>query len=564
MKKILIFLMMLSFWVSESKAQDVFVHTSFTAIYDFIDELANEGVISLNSAVKPYSRQQIYRWLKQAEAADGLSKRMQKDIAFHLKDYKIHSDLPYSPYKDSKLNLSKRWTDHTAFQTDQLSMTYKDRLFTMKVKPIWGIDYRSNDNGYVQHFWGGLGVEASVGKHWGMYASLRDNSFTGDILARPNQFSQEMGGAYKYGEGGRAGDYSEMRGGLVYSWSWGHVGIIKDHLQYGDNYHGANILSGRTPSYAMIKLNMNPVKWFDFNYHHGWLVSMDIDSTNSYFVPGTNQYRAMYRQKFIAANMYTFIPFKGVSLTAGNSIIYSDLGGPHLAYMIPFMFFKSMDHTINRGIDNQNSQMFINMSLRRIKHLHLYGSMFVDEFKKERLGNDTLTNFISGKVGVRLSNWPIKNLILTYEYTKSTPMTYQHRVPATTFASNYYNLGHYLQDNSKETYFSIIYKPISRLRIKLDYMYAMHGEDSDYSYNLGNDVVKIPVLKDKTWDNTTISANIEYELLNDVFINAYLQRSNIQGYDFDGRTAQEYLDEFTPEFYHGKNTTFGLGFNIGF
>lgn len=556
--------MILSFGIIEIKAQDVFVHTSYTAIYDFMDELANERVITINSAVKPYSRRQIYNWLKQAEMANGLSKRMVKDIAFHLKDYQIEGDGNFSPYKDSKWNLSKRWSEKSAFQADQFGFSYRDKSFTIVAKPIWGVDYRKNASGYVQHFSGGIGVHATVGKHWAMYSSLRDNSFTGEILARPEHFSQDMGGAYKYGIGGREGDFSEMRGGLIYSWSWGHVGIVKDHLQYGDNYHGANILSGRTPSYAMIKLNMNPVKWFNFNYHHGWLVSMTIDSANSYTVPGTNNYRAKYREKYIAANMFTFIPFKNVDLTVGNSIIYSDLGGPHLAYMIPFMFYKSIDHTLNRDIDNQNSQMFVNLSVRRIKHLHMYGSLFVDEFKKERLGVDSLTNFISGKGGMRLSNWPVKNVALTFEYTRTTPMTYQHRVPATTFASNNYNLGHYLQDNSKELYFALSFKPISRLRMKFDYMYAMHGEDTDYSYNMGINVVKIPVLKDKTWDNTTIGAEVEYEILNDVFVKGYLHTTNIQGYDFNGVTAQEYLDKFSPVFYHGKNTTIGMAFNIGF
>ncbi len=29
-------------------------HISYTRIYDFVDELANDGFIDLNSAVKPY------------------------------------------------------------------------------------------------------------------------------------------------------------------------------------------------------------------------------------------------------------------------------------------------------------------------------------------------------------------------------------------------------------------------------------------------------------------------------------------------------------------------------
>ncbi len=31
------------------------------------------------------------------------------------------------------------------------------------------------------------------------------------------------------------------------------LGIVKDHLVWGDNYNGSNILSGRTPSLPMMK-----------------------------------------------------------------------------------------------------------------------------------------------------------------------------------------------------------------------------------------------------------------------------------------------------------------------
>ena len=40
-------------------AQEIPQHISYNRIYDFLDELANDGVIDLNSAVKPYSRKFI-------------------------------------------------------------------------------------------------------------------------------------------------------------------------------------------------------------------------------------------------------------------------------------------------------------------------------------------------------------------------------------------------------------------------------------------------------------------------------------------------------------------------
>ncbi|RLD66683.1 MAG: hypothetical protein DRI84_04230, partial [Bacteroidetes bacterium] len=562
MKQLLLFFSLL-LSLSFVKAQTNYLHISYTEIYDFVDELANEHIIDINSSIKPYSRQQVYYWLTEAQGTEGLSKRQNKQIEFYLREFQMESVKDtINPYGTSKYNIVKKWTNQSAVQLDQLGFIYKDKNFMFNVKPIWGIDYRTNNSGAVRHFWGGLEAHANMGKHWGMYASLRDNSIT-EIMAFPNYFTQEAGGNYKIGEGGRpGGDYSEMRGGITYTWNWGDVGLIKDHLQVGDNYHGANILSGRSPSYAMIKLHLNPVKWFDFNYHHGWLVSEDVDSNASYWsTAGT--YKEVFRPKYIASNMFTFIPWRGISLGLGNSIIYTDVGGVHAAYLIPFMFFKSIDHTLNHGVENQNSQMFANLSIRRIKHLHLYGSVFIDEFKKERISVDTLHNFVSYKVGARLSNWPLKNVSLTFEYTRTNPMTYKHTVSGLTYASNKFNLGHYLIDNSEEFYIALRIKPISRLYIKAEYFYAMHGDDYDYNNYSGYSAVSIPVLKNKTWDNTTLGFYATYELLNRVYIRMYYTISNIQGYDLNGQTSADYLDKFSPEFYWGKQDTFGIGFNIG-
>jgi hypothetical protein len=539
------------------------VHISEKDLYDFIDELANEQLINVNSVVKPYSKQQVYEWLTASANSDELTKRQKYQIAFYLREYQFVSTDSINPYGDSKWNLTRKWGTKSAFSLEQLGYFYKDKNFTFAIKPIWGVDYRTNDSGSVRHFWGGLGAYATVGKHWSFYASLRDNSIT-EIMAYPSYFTQEDAGNYKIGEGGRpGGDYSEMRGGITYAWKWGDIGLVKDHIQVGNNYHGANILSGRTPSYAMIKLHIKPVKWFDFNYHHGWLVSEDVDSSRSYYsTAGT--YKKVYRPKFIATNMFTFIPWQGINFSLGNSIIYTDLGGPHPAYFIPFMFFKSIDHTLNHGVENQNSQMFLDLSIRKIKHLHLYGTLYLDEFKKERVTNDTLHNFVSYKVGARLSNWPLKDVALTVEYTRTNPMTYKHTVAGLTYASNKFNLGHYLIDNSQEIYLALQWKPIAKLYLKAEYYYAMHGDDYNYNFHSGYDPTSIPVLENKTWDNTTFGIYATYEILNDVYFRTYYTFTNIKGYDLNGVTAQKYLDTFTSPFYQGKQNTFGFGFNMGF
>jgi hypothetical protein len=170
---------------------------------------------------------------------------------------------------------------------------------------------------------------------------------------------------------------------------------------------------------------------------------------------------------------------------------------------------------------------------------------------------------VSTKAGFKLSNWPIENIYLAAEYTITNPMTYEHRVGATTYATNKFNLGHYLTDNSREIYFTLGAKPIPRLHLQLEYFVAQHGNDLDYSYTANYSLVSVPIVEELSWSNNSFIFNLQYEILNDVYLKAYFQLTNIKGYDRDGKTAEAYLDKFTPVFYHGKKQTFGLTFNIG-
>ena len=548
MKKLtIILLLLISFGTS---GQVVYESVQRTNIYDFLDELANEKLIDINSVVKPYARTFIAEKLQEAlDQKDQLNKRQIQEIEFYMKDYRF--ELVYNTKGMKPLNIFPK-KDHIASSLDPMAITYRDSLIAFSLRPIWGIEYFINSNESAFHRWGGVEGFGYIGKNIGVYTSLRDNHENVRLTA-PVYFNQRLGAPVKGSMKGGI-DYSEARGGLMYSWKWGAIGIVKDQLIWGNNYYGSNILSGRTPSFAQIKLQLKPVRWFEFNYIHGWLVSDVIDSTHSYWDGDT--YREVMHSKFIAANMFTFIPFRHLNISLGNSIIYSDIG-VQAAYLIPFLFYKSVDHTLNstNNYAGQNAQMFFDISSRNIKHLHLFFTFFVDEFSINRVTNSEVHNFLSYKGGFRLSNWPAQNLSLIAEYTYTLPMTYQHRISTTTFESNSYNLGHYMRDNSQDLYLALIYKPIRGL-------FAQHG--NNYVYGVYEPGDGAPILKDISWQKSIVGLRAKYEFINNAYIFAGVYFSDINGYDVDGLTSEEYLTLFTPEMYWGSTTTVNLGFNIGF
>jgi hypothetical protein len=536
------------FSIVKLNAQETPVHISATDVYSFIDELANEKIVALNSSIKPYSRKEIADILLVVDSLRiSLSSRQQKEIDSYLAEF-------------TGRNSKKILDEKPKWKILSPQFLYFNKNSSLIIRPVYDINYLIYHNGKPFYQSGG---GAEILFHKGIvsaYANLTDHFFNQEILIKPGYFISGFGGNYKVNEGGRqGGDFSEMRGGLILSWKWGRIGFVKDHIQWGDNNFGGLVFSGQNPSYPMVTLHAEPFKWLSLDYFHGWLVSEVIDSSSSYFAkPGW--FRGVYQPKYIAANMFSFRPWKQLNISIGNSIVYSDVP-VQLVYLIPILFYKSVDHTLSHGIDNENSQIFLNVSSRNVKHLHLYGSLFIDEFSIRRITNPEKYNFFGYKVGGTLSNWPVKNLIYDVESTIIYPMVYKHRVPSLTFASNKYNLGYFMGANSMDFHVRIRYNPLYFLLAEIHYEYALHGDE--YDNVLPIDIDRHPLIENKTWERQVLSLRLTYIPV--VGIKVYVEGLyNItKGYEADGKTAEEYLNLFSPEVYHGKSVILNFGLHLG-
>ncbi len=569
----LIFLVIISI-VSIVQAQDIPQHISYYKLYDFVDELANSGLFELNSAVKPYSRTFILDKLLEAQAqSEKLSKRQKAEIAFYLNDLALENNqLPVANWHLWKNDKSK-----AALLSP--GIFYRDSLFKARITPTLGMNVLNNTSGTIIQRWIGAEFQASIGKHVSVYGSLRDLSNNGEKLSGYYYINDQPG--YQYKEASYGGDFSDSRGGIKISNKWGSIGFVKDNVIWGDNYHGSNILSGRAPSYPMITLRLQPAKWFEMNYLHASLVSNQVDSSYYYLENGTTvSYRPA--NKFMAANMFTFTPVRNLKISVGNSIVYAEKtiqGG----YLIPIAFYKSIDHTLTKGLgtENQNSQMFMNISSRNLKHTHLYTSVFIDEFNFARLEpSNKEANPISVKSGAFISNFPIQNLSAVFEFTRTNILNYKHSIPLLSYASNGYNLGHYLGDNAQEIYAALQYKPIRGLDFKLFYLNAQHGNEYDYirrgtSNGITgkvDDIISQPSLGEVIWKNQTIGLHGTYEVINNGYVFFKAEKSNIESFvpsqavTFGEKrmTAAQTLNYFTPSFFQGDKLTISAGFSFGF
>lgn len=569
-------------------------HISYTQIYDFVEELAEQGVISVNSATMPYDRRQIAAWLAEAHAADSvLSRRQRSELRFFMNDYGLELDTIPSAIVN--------WTDHRTFSLGLLqpAFHYNSILFKAKINPIIGMNLLYNRHGLIIHRWWGAELRADIANHVAIWGSIRDNSYLGSYLdkefysenhiwtgvgaqlAGPRYLNREPG-AY-YHTSSYSCDFADVRAGVKFYTDWGSIALVKDNVRWGDSYAGSNIFSGRAPSFPMIELKLKPCPWFRLDYIHGYLSSGVIDSTKYYEAvsPVDTSYSRGYKMqaKYLAANMLTFTPIRGLDISIGSAVVYAN---PALAaaFSIPVQFFNSTDFQMSsamEGVENENSQIFFNISTRNLPFTHFYATVYADEISFKRLKKGSKEhNFISYKVGGRVSNWPVKDLSLTAEFTRTNSGCYQHPYKVLAYTSNGYNLGHYLGDNSQEIYVALGYKPIRSLSLLLSYTNAT--KYNEYLYTRWSNPDKLPTFisqpqfAERVWRNDEVRLHTVYEVVNNAYAVVDLTWNNARGFDPTSEptrdelrlTASEYLRRYTPAFYWGSCFTVKCGFSFYF
>ena len=588
---LLVILLCVSAW---GMAQNIPVPLTQVKLYDFLDELLADGVLVHQTAVRPYSRKQVATMLLEAQDADSLLNiRQKRDLAFYLNEFALE--------RDTMVNNYVQYTDHSTYNVSladpQFSYRSKDNMFKMRLRPILGGNFLMSKKGVIFHRWYGAELQMDIAKHLSIWGSLRDNSWSGDWLSKtyfPTDNDRRLGARIHYGasqmqpalmpiagvqykEANYGGDFSDSKGGIsLYAW-WGSISVQRENIRWGDAYHASNILSGRAPAAPMISLQLTPCKWFLFDYFHAWLVSNVVDSTYYYVEETTNGAVRNYRpmNKFMAANMFTFTPIKQLSISFGNSIIYAERS-IQAAYFIPIAFYKSLDHLLTKGVrtQNQNSQAFASLSVRPVEHLHLYGSMFVDEIKFSRFKpSNKENNPLSYLVGFNWSGWPVKGLSLKAEFVRSYIASYIHSIEVLDYTTNSFDMGHYLGDNAQSIYAELAYRPIRGMLIKASY--TNDTKYNSYAYlrnNISATIAQKP-FDHAIFRNEVVQLDGVYEVHPNMYMTLTLQYNHARGFDNmktdalpseDIGNAQYYLDKYMPRYFQGKNLSVSAAFSFGF
>ncbi|AFH49116.1 Hypothetical protein IALB_1406 [Ignavibacterium album JCM 16511] len=409
-------------------------------IYDFLEAMNAKGVIEFHSELKPINRKILASYINQLNSIKHQLNSIEQEL---LERYNIEFEPELrlseklNDEKKSDLIRTKNRLRLFAYYSDDFSF-YADPLLSIEAGSYYGKSLVVRRNGFA--------IGGYYGKNWSYSVKFFDNEETDDNLDKSKRFTREHSVSITK-EKKNAFEYDEVTAGVSYDWSNGSVSISKDYLSFGSGNFGKIILSDKAPPLPFIRFDFKPADWLSFFYFHGFLQSNVPDSNTFRYnsIPGRTTILEV--PKYMAFHSLSFYPTDYLSLSIGESIVYSERIQP--IYFIPVMFFRVADHYLGTGNASAtgNAQMFVDFSyLNRPLQTKFYSSLFVDELSFNSLfegGNLSAVGFTLGIESFSIS--PMMKVFV--EYSRVNPFVYMNSVDAQLYSNDGFKMGHWIESN---------------------------------------------------------------------------------------------------------------------
>jgi len=505
----------------------------YNSVYDFLERMTVKDVINFNSFVKPIERKEIAKYLQNINT--------QNLSSIEVEEYDWYKREFYDELNDDQI--VERWN----------LFHYKDSVFSFTFNPIFDLKISQQfEESQLKRYWG-FSFYGNIANNFSFQGDFRDNWEKGDNLDREYKFNSQTGPIILKATGNTM-EYSETRGALLYSNDWLTFGAVKELINVGSGYRSQLVLSEKSPSFPSIFLKINPVDWLQFYYMHGWLLSRVEDSLSTYktFIEGRD--RRIYRDKYFVMHALQINPYTDVSINIGETVIYSD-NGVYFGYLIPFLFFRSVDHMFEGGGGGNagnNGSIFMDVNYRFLSKFKTYFSLFIDELSlADLLGGDTDRNQFAFSWGLSAYDFGISNLGVKVEYTRILPWVYSNFVQTQTYTNSNYLLGHYIGQNADQLFLQLDYRLMRGLEFKLWGEMIRQGGFDDVSkqYTDPGEAFLYGLRRNET----NVGFEVRYEYINDLFAKVSYVYSEVE--DEDGLR--------TPFFMLGSKHSFSVGFYYG-
>lgn len=563
--------------VSREATAQVVWENHHSPLYNFLGRMAQKGLIEFQDQIRPVNRMDMLELLDTLQTKK-LSPIERTELNFYLQDFNAARATPTqnspsinspgssstasqinSPGSEqnasqlnssvtgltsSRLNVAGSASTSSLFNSPGsattllrkdgfgrfrvLGATSKD--FKLFIDPIVGLKYVSGNKQTYRELSNGVNLWGQAGK-FGYSLYYRDMTLTGSGLDLVNEEGPNTTFIQLINRDENKKNFSTVRAHVSYAWKNGSISLGNDHFLWGYGETGRIVTSDRSPTFPYLRLDYRPLKWLQFNYIHAWMNTNIIDSVRSYGT-GTlgviGDIRVKYIPKFLATHSITLLPLKGLSISIGESMIYSDK--LDVGFLIPVNFFKVYDNNRSNYLINagSNSQIFAQISSRNhIKSTHLYANVFVDEVRLTKIFDPSKSrNQLGYMLGASVTDIGIPYLTLGTEYTRVNPFAYRNLLPAQEYLHYKQELGDWMGNNFDRIALIAKYTPVPKLRLEARWWKIRKGGPGSLIDQYMAEP-QPPFLFDYKRDRTDIMLNAHYEWINNLYFFAqYWQKTN--------------------------------------
>lgn len=496
------------------------INENYSAVNNYLYRMAQKGLIVLDDNVTPLDRTVIIKAFEGlTKNVDKLSKTEKAELEFYLREY-------YYDKNNKTPNISPSYLFYDKAKRFR-TFAIKENKTSFFVDPLIGASYGTLLGKSNLTSFGGLRAYGYLSNKVGYSITFRDITERGDSIDYIKNFS-EIGGVVNTSRHANQLNYSQLNFNLGYKFKNGLITVAKDNLNWGYGLGGKIILSSKAASFPYIKLDYQLTSKIKFTYFNAWLNSNLVDSSRSYYTNTgiAGGYREVYRSKFLAMHSLDFLVKKGLNISIGESVMYSDK--MDVGYLVPINIFKLYDqytsqYSINGG---SNTQIFFQVSSRnQIPKTHFYLTCFIDEMRLGKIFDKVESrNQAAFTAGINKTDFLVNYLTLGLEYTRINPFVYNNIIPAQTYKNANYNLGDWMGSNADRLLVFLNYTPVPRCKINLTYQAVRKGADGTLEQQY-NQQPQQPFLFGNVLSQKRVTAKVSYELLNK--LNLFLNFSNV-------------------------------------
>ncbi|MCH7886515.1 MAG: hypothetical protein IIA58_00955 [Candidatus Marinimicrobia bacterium] len=444
--KISLTIITLLFSIAVGRAQSTDVDPDYRG-YDFLDILSSRGMISgFYNNVIPLTRERFGELLLQAE-----------------KKYSANSDL-LTPTEIRILQRLKG--DLLSDPNDgdvEIDAEFRERhLFTWSEEDSWfaadGIFIQENDIGVLNEngdkdnssrTTAGGRVRGYLAGSLHFYLEFTNTKISGGEPALSN-FDPSRGLPAVAYDGFLYRDDAVTY--LKYTAPWLDLTVGRQKIRWGPGGRSGVTLSSSNPPMDVIRLD---VRYSRLSYS-GFIG--DIRGTSG--------------NKKIAAHRIDFIPFKGLRLGGGETVVYNRAKF-EILYSLPLMPFHIAEHHLG---DKDNNGINFDVEYTGIVNGRVYAELFIDDYK---LAKNPLTHWgnkwaiLAGLQLTKPLNLPNSSLLM--EYTRVEPYVYTHILDGNDYFNYDRSIGQWSGPDSDEIFVSYRNRPNWRSVITLSWSMLRKG-----------------------------------------------------------------------------------------